>query len=114
MTDRAGNSASVTSEPFTLVLSAPKISVSLTPAANSSGWRNGPVTAHFTCVENDAPLAGCPADRTISTEGAGQTVTGSVTDALGQTVSVTSDPFSIDLHGPTITASVNALASITG
>ena len=96
--DMAGNSASVTSDPFTIVPGSPSISVTLSPEPNANGWNNTPVTAHFTCTENGVPLAGCPPDvEVVTTEGASQTVTGSVTNDAGQTASVTSAPFSIDL-----------------
>lgn len=114
VTDKAGNSGSVTSEPFTILLGKPTISVALSPPPNANGWRNGPVTAHFTCLENGLPLAGCPTDQLITTEGANQTVTRSVTDAAGQTASVTSAPFNIDVTPPTATASSTPAANANG
>ena len=105
-TDRAGNAASVTSAPFTSQIGTPTLTILLSPPPTGSGWHDTPVTAHFTCTESGLPLAGCPADRVVATEGANQTVTGSVTDAAGQTALVTSDPFSIDLSLPTITVAL--------
>ena len=99
-TDNAGNTASATSALFTIHVAKPTITVALSPPANANGWNNTPVTAHFTCTEGGGPLAGCPTDRTFSTDGPGQTTTGSVTDGFGQTASVTSAPFSIDRTKP--------------
>jgi pimeloyl-ACP methyl ester carboxylesterase len=86
--------------------STPSITVSLTPPANANGWRNTPVTAHFTCTSPGSTVTSCPPDRVIYTEGAGQTVSGTMTDANGGTAAVTSPPFSIDLTAPSITVSV--------
>lgn len=113
-TDRAGNTQSVASDPFTAVRATPTIAVTLTPAPNASGWNNTPVVAHFTCTELDTLLPGCPADQTISTEGANQTVTASVTDPFGQTASVTSGPFSIDMTAPLVTPSLEPLPNANG
>src|SRR5262249_24546138 len=41
-TDKAGNTASVTSQAFTIVFSKPTITVALSPAANADGWNNTP------------------------------------------------------------------------
>src|SRR5205823_1692816 len=98
VSDLAGNAASVTSDPFTIVLGTPTITVTLTPLPNSAGWNHTSITAHFTCLENGTPIPECPVDRVVTTEGANQTVTGTVTDAAGQMASVTSNPFGIDLH----------------
>ena len=113
-TDRAGNTASVTSAPFTVVPGVPTITLIVTPPANAHGWRNVAITAHFTCLEAGAPLPGCPTDRLISTEGANQTVSGSVTDTFGQSASVTSEPFSIDLSAPSIAAAATPAANAAG
>ena len=98
-TDRAGNTASVTSEPFTIQIGTPTITLTLSPSPNANGWNNGPVTAHFTCTENGSSLPGCPADQVITTEGANQTVTGTVTDAAGNTVTA-SATINIDTTPP--------------
>jgi chitobiase/beta-hexosaminidase-like protein/Big-like domain-containing protein len=113
-TDRAANTAAVTSRSFTIRIPTPTITITLTPGPNGNGWHNTAVTAHFTCAENGAPLSGCPADRVVATDGANQTVTGTVTDPAGTMASATSDPFNIDLHGPTVTVSLSPAPNANG
>jgi RHS repeat-associated protein len=106
-TDRAGNTASVTSDPFSIDLRPPVVTVALDPAPNASGWNNSAVTAHFTCADTGSGVATCPQDQTVSTEGPGQTFTGTATDNAGHSASATSQPFSIDRTDPTITVALS-------
>jgi hypothetical protein len=101
-TDRAGNSASTTTAPFTIQAGTPRITASSSPAPNANGWNNTAVTVHFTCTEDDRPLAGCPDDVVVSTDGANQTVKGTVTDGAGQTASALIKVH-IDRTGPALT-----------
>ncbi len=84
----------------------PSISGAPTKAANGNGWYNGPVTVHFTCSDAETAIAkdGCPADQAVSTEGAGQYVTGTATDAAGNTTDAKVGPINIDLTAPTFPA----------
>jgi hypothetical protein len=102
--DLAGNVGSATVSDINVDASAPAISVALTPDANSAGYRNTPVTAHFTCGDVLSGVSSCPADRVISSEGTGQTVTETVEDRAGNVGTVTSPPFSIDMTPPVVTA----------
>ena len=61
------------------------IKAAITPAPNAAGWNNSPVTVNFTCATTGSPIVSCPAPQTVSTEGAAQIVTGTVTDANGDT-----------------------------
>jgi len=112
--DWAGNTASVTSDPFTIQLGKPTITVTLSPPANSNGWRSGAVTAHFICLENGSPLPGCPADQIVTTEGANQTVTGVVMDSFGQSASVSSELFNIDTTLPVAAATLSPAPNADG
>ena len=114
VTDLAGNTASVTSAAFSLDQTKPTITVALSPAPNSNGYNNGPVTAHFTCSDTGSGIDTCPADQLVSTDGAGQTVSGTAVDQAGNTASVTSDVFNIDATGPEITVSLSPVPNANG
>ncbi|PYR79117.1 MAG: hypothetical protein DMF86_04405 [Acidobacteria bacterium] len=111
-TDRAGNSASVTSAAFNIDRTLPAITVALTPAPG--GWLKTPVTAHFTCNDAGSGVDTCPPDKTVASEGASQTVTGTVTDRAGNVASVTSDPFDIDVTPPAVTVTLNPPPNAAG
>ncbi|MGC4081218.1 MAG: PKD domain-containing protein [Vicinamibacterales bacterium] len=92
----------------------PSIQVTLAPSANANGWNSSVVTAHFVCTPGSAAIVSCPADQTFATDGAGQTASGTVTDAAGATASITSAPFSIDQQVPTIQSSTTPPANANG
>lgn len=69
--------------------SGPTIITSLSPPPNAAGWNNTPVTVNVHCVDTGLGVATCPASRTITTEGAAQTLSVSAVDTAGhQTTSV--------------------------
>ncbi|MFL6388272.1 MAG: beta strand repeat-containing protein [Terriglobales bacterium] len=100
-TDKAGNSASTTLT-LNVQQTALLVSASAAPAANAAGWNNSDVTVSFTCSGGVPPLQ-CPATQTVSTEGANQSISGTVTDAAAQTAS-TSLSINLDKTPPTVTA----------
>jgi hypothetical protein len=62
----------------------PTISAAAITASNTNGWYNGAVTVHFTCGDNLSGVASCPADQTLTGEGASVGSTAqSATDAAG-------------------------------
>lgn len=79
---------------------APTISGGRTPAANVNGWNNEPVTVSFTCG-SDA-LESCTPPVTVSSNGAGQSVTGTAQDIYGQTTSTTVSDINVDLVDPSL------------
>ncbi len=104
--DNAGNTATATIENVNIDLTAPTIGGALTTSANANGWFNGPVTIHWTC--NDigtvqSGIASCPADDTITTDGAGQSRGGTTTDQAGNSASYGVSGINIDSVAPTIT-----------
>lgn len=90
--------------------SAISITGTRSPGANAYGWNDSPVTATFQCSNALPGLAAGspPAPTVVSTEGAGQSVTGTCTDLAGNSASFTVGDINIDLTGPAITASVNS------
>ncbi|WP_067495526.1 fibronectin type III domain-containing protein [Actinoplanes sp. TFC3] len=102
--DNAGNTAT-TSATVSLDQAAPAITATIVGDANADGWFKTAPTVHFTCTDEGSGLAGCPADVTVSTDGAGQRVTGTATDKAGNTASA-GVTVNVDLVGPEVTAKV--------
>jgi hypothetical protein len=113
-TDNAGNTRSVTSAAFNVDHTKPTITVALSPAPRGSAYSSVAVTAHFICDDTVSGVASCPPDQVVSSDGAGQTVTGSATDLAGNTESVTSDPFNIDRSAPSITVTLDPAPNTNG
>jgi hypothetical protein len=79
-----------------------RIASTLSAEPNANGWYHQPVTVAFTCTPGAAALAGpCPAPVTVSTDGTGQVVTGTVSDTAG-TSSTTSAILDLDQTPPTV------------
>lgn len=75
VTDVAGNSQTFTSPPVNIVLTAPVVSVSSSPAPTPTGWTNGPVTLTF----NATGIIGGPAVSSITYSATGATTIGNTT-----------------------------------
>ena len=99
--DNAGNVETATTATVKIDTQAPTITVSQSPHANSAGWNNGDVTVTFTCADPTSGVASCTAPVTVSTEGAGQSVTGNAVDNAGNSSS-TSTSLNIDKTPPSI------------
>jgi PKD repeat protein len=61
------------------------IKATVSPAPNAAGWNNSPATVTFTCSSTGPPVATCTAPQTVTSDGAGQAVTGTATDTGGDT-----------------------------
>ncbi|MFZ1010564.1 MAG: Ig-like domain-containing protein [Candidatus Sulfotelmatobacter sp.] len=112
VTDAANNTntAKVT---LNIATTPPHITASVSPAPNSSGWNDTPVTVTFTCTATTAPLATCPQPQTVNTPGANQVITGTATDVAGNSVSA-SVTLNIGTKPPTITGAVAPAANSAG
>jgi hypothetical protein len=99
--DNAGNTAN---DPATVSIDTtkPTISSSRSDTANVNGWYNHDVTVTYTCTDSLSGIDACTAPRTLG-EGAGQTATGTATDAAGNSSSATDAPINVDETLPTIT-----------
>jgi hypothetical protein len=105
-TDSAGNSTQITAGPVNIETSPPQLTLQSLPQASAFGWYNSAVTITWMCTD---VVAGThtPISRTVSTEGANQTVSVTCSNMVGVTVSG-SQTVSIDLTPPVVTASATA------
>ncbi len=87
----------------------PTITAAASPSANGKGWYNGPVTISYTCGDELSGISSCSPPKVVSTEGANQSVTGTATDAAGNSSGVTVKPINIDTTPPT--AAVTGVAN---
>jgi hypothetical protein len=81
----------------------PTISGSASPDANGFGWNNAPVTVSYSCDDNLSGVASCASDDTLSSEGAGQSATGTAVDNAGNSDTATVGGINIDLTDPGVT-----------
>ena len=103
--DLAGNSASVIVSDIHIDLTPPVITGARSPAANAAGWNNTDVTVTFSCSDalSGVPAADCgPSPQTVTSEGAGQSRTGTVADLAGNTASASVGNIHIDKTPPAI------------
>lgn len=66
---------------------APTISASIDPPPNAAGWNRTDVRVTFTCTDAVSGIASCSAPTVVTSEGAGQVVTGTAIDQAGNTAS---------------------------
>jgi len=103
--DNAGNVENVKTTYVRIDRTAPEISGSRTPAPNIHGWNNSNVTVSFSCsdVYSGLGASACPGPTTFTTDGAGQSVAGTVTDNAGNSTSTSLSGISIDKTAPGLT-----------
>ena len=82
--------------------SSPRFGGTASPAANSFGWNNTSVVVTYSCSDALSGIASCQAAQTLSAEAAGQFVSGSATDAAGNTASTTVSGINIDRTLPSV------------
>jgi hypothetical protein len=103
-TDHAGNTASNTQTGINIDKTAPTASASASPAANTNGWNNTNVTVSFSGSDGLSGIDFCTADAVLSSEGSGQSASGTCTDKAGNvSASATASGINIDKTAPTIT-----------
>lgn len=112
--DKADNSASATVGNINIDKTAPAVTGSASPTPNANGWNNGSVLVSFSCTDALSGVASCGPDSTVSTEGAGQSVTGTAMDIADNTASFLVEGINIDMTAPTITGSRTPAANSNG
>ncbi len=101
-TDIAGNTATV-SLSLNIDTTKPTISYGLLPALpNAAGWYNSDVTVSFACFDFLSGVTLCSDPVTLTSDGANQSVNGSVTDLAFNTQTVTVSPINIDKTAPSL------------
>ena len=92
----------------------PVVTAETTPAPGPGGWRNSAVTVGFTCHDATSGVASCSSDVTLTGDGANQSVTGTATDRVGHSTTITVGDIDIDSTGPVVTATVVPVAGANG
>jgi hypothetical protein len=102
--DKAGNVESpVNTAQVNIDKAAPTITGSRTPGANADLWNNTDVKVSFTCGDTGGSgVDTCSDPTTLSSEGAGQSVTGNAADKAGNTASATVSGINIDKTAPSV------------
>lgn len=107
--DLAGNAATATVSGINIDTKPPTIVAARSPAPNANGWNKTDVTVSFTCMDSLSGLAAGspPAPTVLSSEGAGQSVSGTCTDLAGNSATSTANRINIDKTSPVITVSAS-------
>lgn len=80
----------------------PTVTATPTPGPNSNGWNNTNVIVSFSGNDATSGNASCDPNTVLSSEGAGQSATGSCTDVAGNSASDTAAGINIDRTPPTV------------
>lgn len=107
--DNAGNVEAPNSVGLKWDNIAPTVTHTLSPAANAAGWNNADTTVTFSAKDDDngSGVASVTAPVTVSTETAGQLVTGTAKDTAGN-VGTDSVTVKLDKTKPTIIGAVTS------
>ncbi len=116
VTDVAGNTATFTSPAVNIDKTAPAIAfVSHLPAANAAGWNREAPTLTWQCTDGLSGSAAAQVSRILTTEGAGQSLTGQCTDLAGNAASDTRAGLNFDKTPPTLDwAAASPVANANG
>jgi hypothetical protein len=101
--DLAGNSASDTRHGISIDKSDPTASASASPEPNANGWNKTNVTVSFDGSDSLSGKDFCDADIVLSSEGAGQSASGTCTDKAGNVSDpATASGINIDKTAPNV------------
>jgi hypothetical protein len=112
VTDVADNGAE-TAITLHIDKTVPTIAASITPAANSHGWHRVAPTVAFTCADALSGILFCPEPVTLTNDGAGQRVGGTVVDNADNQAA-TEVVLHLDRTAPQITARVEPAPNAAG
>ena len=101
--DKAGNEEAHHAIPVRIDKTPPTIQASKSPAANANGWHKSNVTVSFVCGDGLSGIASCSPSAVVSSEGAGQQVSGTAVDNAGNSATGHAS-VSLDKTAPTIAA----------
>jgi hypothetical protein len=102
--DKAGNTATATVSGVNVDLTSPTLTGTPTSQPNANGWYRSSVAVHWTCGDALSGVASCPANSTITSEGAGLKASSFIRDVAGNLTSATSAPVNIDRTPPLTSA----------
>jgi hypothetical protein len=117
LTCSATSAGGTNSQSVTIMRDAtpPSASAAASPGPNGSGWNNLPVVVSFNGTDSLSGIASCDLPVVLSSEGAGQSASGTCTDNAGNTSSsATASGINIDLAPPTANASASPAANANG
>ena len=101
-TDNVGNSASASFGPVWIDKTPPAITSSRMPAANAAGWNNSDVTVSFGCTDGNSGVVSPGSQVVLTSQGAGQSASGSCMDLAGNSSMLTVSSINIDKTAPGI------------
>ncbi len=104
-TNHAGLSSTAIVNGINIDRTVPIISASVIGSKNAAGWYLTPPKVHFTCADALSGIDLCPADITVTTEGANLSVPGTAIDKAGNTATTTVTGLKVDYTPPTVTLS---------
>lgn len=100
--DKAGNIEEAKTATVKIDLTRPTVGHTVTPAPNTKGWNNTPVTVAHQCGDKLSGVATCSPDAKVSTDGRDQVVPGTAVDNAGNS-QTDNAKVSIDTVKPIIT-----------
>jgi hypothetical protein len=110
-TDIAGNTQTSSFTSVMVDKTAPSLSSSASPTANSNSWNNSSVIVTFSCTDvGGSGVASFTSPVTVTNQGAAQNVPGSCTDIAGNSSS-TGAIVNLDLTNPTVVITAPAEGS---
>lgn len=104
-TDKAGNTSDAVNATVNVDKTLPSISAASSYSAGT--WTNQNVVVSFTCTDTLSDVASVDSPKTVSGEGANQSVSGTCTDKAGNSSSATFSTINIDKTAPVLAPSVS-------